>query len=175
MTTSRRRWVVDALAVAPDDHVLEVGCGGGSAVALICQRLATGTVLAIDRSAVMVRQARRRNSAYVDSGRAEIRHATFETADLPEGRFDKIFAVNLSAFWLGDASGHLARVRKLLAPEGSLHLFVERPTPAIATTVAERITRLLRAHGYVPRAVTVPDGRARGLVHVSGVPVPRPR
>src|SRR5690606_33922754 len=46
----RTRWVVDNLAVRPGDRLLEVGCGGGSAVALVCETLSDGRIVAIDRS-----------------------------------------------------------------------------------------------------------------------------
>jgi cyclopropane fatty-acyl-phospholipid synthase-like methyltransferase len=36
----RLLWAVEQLAIEPDDQVLEIGCGGGVAVWLICDRLA---------------------------------------------------------------------------------------------------------------------------------------
>lgn len=42
MVPERVAWAVDMLNVAPDDQLLEIGCGAGQAVSLICQRLDTG-------------------------------------------------------------------------------------------------------------------------------------
>ncbi|MEK8108934.1 hypothetical protein NKG94_37110 [Micromonospora sp. M12] len=53
----------------------------------------------------------------------------FESADLPANRFSKIYAVNVSLFWLGGATQHIARLRSLLAPEGRLYVFGESPPP----------------------------------------------
>jgi len=63
-------WAVDTLEVRPTDRLLEVGCGHGVAVSLVCERLTTGTVTAIDRSPKMIEMATRRNREHVDAGRA---------------------------------------------------------------------------------------------------------
>src|SRR5919202_1834124 len=63
-------WAVDTLEVRPADRLLEVGCGHGVAVSLVCERLTTGTITAIDRSPKMIEVATRRNREHVDAGRA---------------------------------------------------------------------------------------------------------
>ena len=68
------------LDVQPDDVVLEIGCGGGVAVALICDRLADGHILAVDRSATMIVRAQRRNSDCVAAGRALEAHRVLQDA-----------------------------------------------------------------------------------------------
>jgi ubiquinone/menaquinone biosynthesis C-methylase UbiE len=59
----RIRWAVRTMAPGPDDHLLEIGCGPGVAVAHVCQRLAGGQILAIDRSATAIARAARRAAA----------------------------------------------------------------------------------------------------------------
>src|ERR671935_177066 len=54
-------WAVDTLEVRPADRLLEVGCGHGVAVSLVCERLTTGTITAIDRSPKMIEMATRRS------------------------------------------------------------------------------------------------------------------
>jgi trans-aconitate methyltransferase len=56
---------VDALAVEPDDRLLEIGCGHGVAVTLACQKLDRGSITAIDRSPTMIEMASKRNADHV--------------------------------------------------------------------------------------------------------------
>jgi Methyltransferase domain len=72
-------WAVDTLEVRPADRLLEVGCGHGVAVSLVCERLTTGTITAIDRSPKMIEMATRRNREHVDAGRAHLRPSRWRT------------------------------------------------------------------------------------------------
>jgi cyclopropane fatty-acyl-phospholipid synthase-like methyltransferase len=101
-------WAVGTLDLAPDDRVLEVGCGHGVAVGLICERLEGGSVLAIDRSAKMIAAAERRNAEHVAAGRATFRAAALHEADLGEGLFDKVLGIHVGVFPRGDPARELA-------------------------------------------------------------------
>src|SRR5687768_6269954 len=56
----RITWAVDQLKPAPQDRILEVGCAGGHALALIAARAPACTLIGIDRSAIQVTNARGR-------------------------------------------------------------------------------------------------------------------
>jgi ubiquinone/menaquinone biosynthesis C-methylase UbiE len=96
--TERLRKVVDDLKIAPDDRVLEIGCGHGVAATYVCERLGGGRLTAVDRSAKMIEAARRRNAEHIAAGRAEFLVAELENLDLGERRFDKVFAVRVGLF-----------------------------------------------------------------------------
>ncbi|WP_410812139.1 class I SAM-dependent methyltransferase [Micromonospora sp. 067-2] len=159
------------MAVAPHDHLLEIGCGRGTAVSLVAERLTTGTIVAIDRAATMARLATDRNASHISAGRAEIRGTGFESADLAAGHFTKIFAVNVSVFWLGAATAQIERIRNLLAPGGVLYIFGERPTAANAEANVLSTERLLRAHGFATTRSIVARGQSRLFTCVTGTPI----
>jgi ubiquinone/menaquinone biosynthesis C-methylase UbiE len=117
--SARLRAVVDRLGVEPGDRVLEIGCGHGVAATFVCERLTTGRLTAIDRSAKMIAAATRRNAPYVASGRAEFLVATLEDADLGDRRFDRIFAVRVGLFHREPERAR-ALAERWLAPGGVL-------------------------------------------------------
>jgi SAM-dependent methyltransferase len=115
-------WAVDTLEVRPAERLLEVGCGHGVAVSLVCERLTRGTITAIDRSPKMIAMARRRNREHVDAGRAVLEVSALEDADLGDRRFDKVFAFNVAPFWLQPKAA-FASVREYLTRDGAFYLF----------------------------------------------------
>jgi ubiquinone/menaquinone biosynthesis C-methylase UbiE len=117
--TERLRRVVDRLDVQPGDRVLEIGCGHGVAATMVCERLETGRLTAIDRSRKMIAAAAGRNAAHVEAGRAEVLVATLEDLDLGDRRFDKVFAVRVGLFHREPARAR-ALAERWLAPGGTL-------------------------------------------------------
>ena len=113
--SERFGWAVDTLALDPAGRVLEVGCGHGVAVSLVCERLTSGRITAIDRSQKMIEMATRRNREHVAGGRAVLKTAALEQADFGNERFDKVFAFDVAPFWLQPKDA-LGIVRRHLAP-----------------------------------------------------------
>jgi trans-aconitate methyltransferase len=154
----RLQWTVELLGVRPAEHILEIGCGPGHAVALVCDRLTRGTITAIDRSATMVARARARNAACLAARRARIEHQTLTEAALGR-RFGKIFAVNVNAFWTAPAPS-LTGLRRLLQPAGVAYLVYEPPTAARLREVQHRLHAQLEDHGFRVADVQVQRFRA---------------
>jgi ubiquinone/menaquinone biosynthesis C-methylase UbiE len=160
---------VEALAVEPDDRILEVGCGHGVAVSLVCERLAGGHIVAIDRSPKMIAAAARRNRAHAAAGKASFAVATFEEADFGDRRFDKVFAFHVAAFWREPAT-LLPLTARLLAPGGALCLFNQPLRREEAAGFGRQVAGLLERHGFAPLPARIsPDG----VVCVGGRPAAR--
>ncbi len=124
--SARLQAVVDQLGIRPDARVLEIGCGHGVAATLVCERLQSGHLIAVDRSGTMIAAARRRNAPCVEAGRAEFVVATLEDLDLGDRRFDLIFAVRVGLFHREPERAR-ALVEPWLAPRGTVRAFFDPP------------------------------------------------
>jgi len=144
----RLAWAVEILAVQGDDHLLEIGCGRGVAVSLICEKLTTGTITALDRSAKAIAAATARNERCIAAGRARFHAAALADAALGGEQFNKVFAVNVNVFWLKPAR-ELAALRTLLAPDGALYLFYDPPAPSKAGEIIGKVRANLEGGGFV--------------------------
>jgi SAM-dependent methyltransferase len=151
--SDRLRWAVEVLEVDPADRVLEVGCGHGVAVSLVCERLDSGRITAVDRSPKMIEAARRRNAAFAD--RTRFIAASIEEAELGDESYDKAFAVHVAA--LERPGKALDTVRERLAPSGGLYLFSRAPgwkRRDDAERFGRRLCEVLEGAGFA-RAETV--------------------
>ena len=169
--SERLVWAVETLALDPADQVLEVGCGHGVAVSLVCERLTSGRITAIDRSSKMIAMAARRNREHVAGGRAMLKTAALEEADLGDERFDKIFAFNVAPFWLQPQEA-LGIVRRHLAPDGAVYLFwdARHGQSDRAPYLADQLSEKLRLAGFSVGRVLIKDLRPVPAVCVSGRP-----
>jgi SAM-dependent methyltransferase len=91
--------IVDALPLRPGLRVLEIGCGPGAAERAVARRVGNGHVLAIDRSAKAVEQARRGTEAEITAGRLTVRRVAAEDLELEDGEalYNIAFAVRVGA------------------------------------------------------------------------------
>src|ERR1700722_20395657 len=147
----RNRWAVSLLNVQPADRVLEIGFGPGIAIAALA-RAGAGHVYGIDHSAVMLRQASRRNAAAIRAGRVTLVHAPAEQfPPALDGPFDAILAVNSLGFWPAPAE-RLAELRRRLAPGGRIAVVSQPRRPGATATTSSRaaadIENLLREAGF---------------------------
>ena len=161
----RIRWAIDQLDLGASDDVLEVGCGGGHAIALLCERLRRGRVTAIDRSALQVARARERNAAWVAAGRARIETVALEEAPgaLGRGRFDRVLAINVNAFWT-EPRPSVAALAELLAPTGRVFLVWEPPTPSRLRQMKQAVPPVIAEAGLIVEDVrTAAFRRSHGI------------
>ena len=147
--SERQAWAVEVLDVRPDDRVLEVGCGHGVAVSLVCGRLVDGTIVGVDRSRKMIELASARNAAHVASGKAAFAVSTFEDADLGGEPFDKVFAFHVAAFWR-EPKMMLGKTKAVLARGGRVYLFNQMPgwRSGTASGFAGQLANVLASNGF---------------------------
>jgi SAM-dependent methyltransferase len=167
----RLRWAVEVLAVEPGDRILEIGCGTGAAVDLVCQRLHSGYVTGLDRSKIAIRAARARNRHHVRAGKARFVEKRLADLDLRR-QFDKVFAVNVNCFWLGP-DRELEAIRRALAPGGRLYLFYEPPSARQLARASKGCAAFLEAQGF--RIIEVLRGDLLPNLGLGIIAEPQPR
>lgn len=117
---------LEALDLAADDRVLEVGFGHGRTLAAAARIVTKGRLAGVDPSDVMLGIARRRNAAAIGAGRMELKPGM--SAHLPFGDsvFNKALAVHTIYFWQRPERD-LAEIHRVLAP-GGLFVLGFRPS-----------------------------------------------
>jgi trans-aconitate methyltransferase len=161
----RIRWAVDLMDVQPDDHVLEIGCGPGAGAELICARLETGKLFAIDRSESGVDRTKRRNARYVESGRLTVRQIDLATLRVPVKRLNKVFAFNVNLFWVRDCPDEVALLHERVLPGGAVFLFYEANRPELVPNIVTKASKALSDGGF---RVSVVEQKAPPVVGIVG-------
>ena len=163
----RCRWAVELLAVRPADRVLEIGCGSGHAVALVAARLERGSIMAIDRSAVMVARAGALNAVAIAEGRVQVERRTLAEEAERGVAYDKVFAVNVNAFWTAPAPSLAALVR-LVRPRGVACLVFEPPSAGRLRELERALPAALGDAGFTATEVrTSPASGARRIAVIA--------
>jgi SAM-dependent methyltransferase len=126
-----RRAILDALALGPADHLLEVGCGGGL---LLRDAVVTGaSVTGLDHSEEMVVLARERAPG------ADVVLAQAERLPFADGAFSAI-AMSVVFFFFEDPVGVLRECRRVLRRGGHVAVYTTGPelrgTPAAPEPIA---------------------------------------
>lgn len=116
------REVVGRLGVGPDDAVLDIGCGGGGAIALMAESGAR--VTGVDYSDASVRKSRARNREAVRNGRVAVERADALSLPFPAETFSLATAFETVFFW-NDIQDCFKGVFRALRPGGRFAVAVE--------------------------------------------------
>jgi ubiquinone/menaquinone biosynthesis C-methylase UbiE len=149
------RLAAELLDVQPTDRVLEIGFGPGKLVQRLARRTTAGFVAGVDPSAVMVRQAMRRNRASIQQGRVALYQGAVSQLPFPDRQFTKACAVNSFQFW-PRPEDDLREVRRVLQDDGLLLLCLRQHDPAARIQLVpgftgqeiEAIQELIRRAGF---------------------------
>ena len=158
-----RNTLVELAAPAPDDSVLDVGCGTGEVALAIAARVPGAKVVGIDASPEMI--ARARAKAAKSASRVEFQVAAIESLPFADDSFDVVTSsLMLHHLPVDLKRAGLAEVRRVLKPGGR---FVAAD---FATDSHTRLGHLLSVfgHGRGPAAIDSlePLLRDAGFQHI---------
>jgi SAM-dependent methyltransferase len=112
--------VLDRMRLAPDDNVLDIGCGAGWLARLIAEQAPEGRVVGIDVSDEMIRRARRNH--------AGLENTMFVVGEAEEIPWDANFfthAISVeAAYYWPDPRAALNEIRRVLRERGRAWLLI---------------------------------------------------
>jgi SAM-dependent methyltransferase len=115
-----------ALAPAPGERILDVGCGcGQTSLELATRVTASGAVVGADISIPMLEVARAR-AVPADAATPDFRVVDAQTGALGEGAFDAVFS-RFGVMFFSDPVAAFANIRGALKPDGRMVFVCWRP------------------------------------------------
>ncbi len=165
----RRALVGAALAVAPGERVLDVGCGPGFYVEELLEAVGpSGSVVGLDGSPQMLAAAARRCAGYAN---VAFQQADATSLPVEDASFDAALCVQVLEY-VADATTALAEIRRALRPGGRAVVWdIDWSTVTWHSEDPERMERVLAAwddhltHASLPRTMAA-RMRAAGFAEV---------
>jgi SAM-dependent methyltransferase len=166
----RRRHVREALAAAPGERILDVGCGPGFyALELLDEVGSGGSIVAVDASPDMLALARRRCEG---RGNVTFREGNAVALPVDDGDFDAALCVQVMEY-VAEPAVALAEMHRALRPGGRVLVWdIDWATVWWQSDDPERMRRVLAAwdehlvHPSLPRTLGA-RLRAAGFVDVT--------
>jgi arsenite methyltransferase len=113
------RLVLEMLHLQPEDHVLEIGFGGGDLIARMARIVTHGHITGVDFSADALEVCRKRFDTLIKAGTIELRCANVDALPFDANIFTKVCTVNTIYFW-PDPLAALNQIRRVLKKDGTL-------------------------------------------------------
>jgi SAM-dependent methyltransferase len=117
------RSLIDVIAPRPGEAILEIGCGAGSLVRLLAQRLgAANPITAADVNPFLLREAAQLAEAEGLTGAIQFRQANAEALPFEDNSYDCVYSVTV--FEECDAGRAIAEAMRVVRPGGRVGLVV---------------------------------------------------
>lgn len=157
-------FAIQKMTVRPPKKILEIGFGGGLALAQLIGQ--SGHLSGVDRSDEMVRQANLKFRKAVENGRADFRVGNVEALPFAAETFSNVLTVNTVYFWKS-LEVCCNEIRRVLAPGGQAvigfmpkeHMEKKRmPADIFSLRTTDDVTTALRNSGFSETRIERPEG-----------------
>jgi len=108
------------MSFAPDDKILEVGCGAGWLCGILAEKVLQGQVIGMDVADEMVRRARRR---FAENARLMFLIAGVEDIPWDDNFFNLAVSIESAYYWPDPAQG-FREIFRVLQPGSSLRILI---------------------------------------------------
>ena len=119
------KWLVKKMDIKQNDRVLDIGCGGGTLLALMAEKT-NEKVCGIDYSSDMVLAAVKKNRKSVSSGHVEVIKASVSQMPFSNDLFSVITSFETIQFW-PDISNDILEVKRVLKEGGKFYIMNRLP------------------------------------------------
>jgi Methylase involved in ubiquinone/menaquinone biosynthesis len=155
---------IERLPIEKNHAVLDIGCGGGNAVALMLEKVTQGKVYGVDYSEVSVAQTKQKNKAAINEGRACVQQASVSKLPFEDEQFDVVTAFETIYFWPNLAQD-FREVHRVIKSGGWFAVICELADPTskegkrfgkslgMAIQTPETLKKLFAEAGYVDMMV----------------------
>ena len=146
----RNAWIISQLDVQPEDRILEVGFGPGAAIGVLADLARNGSVVGIDSSLLMLRQASRRNARVMRAGRVQLHQGSALALPFEDASFEKVLTINSVQIWPDSFAG-IKEMQRVLKPGGLINVALQpvwvRTDPEVRK-IGEDLVELLKRASF---------------------------
>ncbi|MBN8209064.1 class I SAM-dependent methyltransferase [Bacillus sp. NTK071] len=115
------KWTIKQLHLQKDEHVLELGCGGGYAMKLLLTNPNVQEVIGLDVSRTVIHSATIRNQKEIKKERAKLVHGNVHYLPFEDNHFTNVFSIHSIYFW-EDLPIAVAEIHRVLKPGGAVSI-----------------------------------------------------
>lgn len=141
-------------------NIIEIGFGSGRATRALLARMPESRVCGIDRSADMLKMARRMNAQAIAGDRLELVRGTADGLPWPSSSFDCAVGINV-AYFFGTEGREMHEIHRVLSPGGRVALYATAKSSMARWPFASELTHRTYDAGEFEELV-----RRSGLIDV---------
>ncbi len=141
--------------LSPDDYLLDIGCGSGSALRAAATIVTHGELIGVDPTPAMVRISQTESADHPGFGRMRFLLGGAEALPLPDNRVTVCWAINSLHHWQDIAQG-LAEARRVIVPNGRF-IVVEEIFPEGHGFEADEVKMHLSSAGFEVEGASIQE------------------